>query len=85
MSGGRFNYLCFRESEEDADLGGMRDALAKYHGAEKALSMVDELMRARSTFDALRDVFHAVEWCESGDTSEQDVANALAKFNKEHP
>ncbi len=85
MSGGSYDYLCF--TEDAYGLAGRREALCRMHerlsglpwgqvAADEtarllsALDRLDSLIRASS---ALREVWHAVEWWDSSDYSEEQA------------
>ena len=94
MSGGSFNYLCYRDAsqllsgESDGELQAMADKLAELEYAADASKETRELIlvlrqtkdRVENYISRLRDIWHAVEWWESGDSSEDDVKENLAKY-----
>jgi hypothetical protein len=94
MSGGSFNYLGSMPDDAEelakrqAELGQMADALA---------ALDDGRLAARHTRDVLRllrgveqlgsqlgDVWHAVEWWYSCDSSEKQAHEALAEYNAQY-
>jgi len=96
MSGGSFNYLCYVEvdallsGERDESLHDMVDAL-RAHGAEDAAAETERLLaicegqRARVTarLERLADLWHAMEWWQSCDTTEDDWKVELEKWREE--
>ena len=91
MSGGSYNYLYLHITgleQQRGDIQEMRDRLQgladrNVPGAAKAAAdtqaVLDRLDQAEAQAQALSDVWHAVEWCDSSDWSEDDVHDALAK------
>jgi len=91
MSGGSYNYLCYAELDtllqRDGDLRDMAYALKRRGYLDAALeteSLRREVENFRKTFEARRDaiseVWRYVEWTDSGDTSEDSVAEAIGKW-----
>ena len=95
MSGGSYNYLgtiCGDDLAEllgkESDLRSMADRLAGLGYAEDAARETEELLvmlrqwrtRAEVRVRRLADVWHAVEWWDSCDTSEDGVRKALAGY-----
>jgi hypothetical protein len=72
-----------------AELGMDTSTSTAMKDAAKATREIAALMREIETRQAaLADVWHAVEWNESGDTSTKEVASAVAKWaakNQELP
>lgn len=95
MSGGSFDYLCFKEAEElmgnTEQLEQMAKLLAELGYAEDAARESEELLclvrQARVRLAVrqarLKGVFQAVEWWKSGDYSEAQVKEALAAYRTE--
>jgi hypothetical protein len=98
MSGGSYNYLgmiCYDDLGEllakDSDLRDMADRLAGLGYAEDAARETEELLtmlrqwrtRAEVRVRRLADVWKAVEWWDSADSSEDGVRKALAKYRDE--
>lgn len=96
MSGGEYDYLYTRtELDEllnhERMLEAMADRLAGLGWAEDAASETQELLvqlrqwrvRARVRVRRLSDVWHAVEWMDSGDCREDTVRGALAVYRGE--
>lgn len=88
MSGGSYNYLCW--NTDVYELGQRR---SEVEAMAKRLEAMDYPAAARATRDVLRlldgasrcassleDVWHAVEWRDSGDYGDDQVAEAVAKF-----
>ena len=86
MSGGSYDYLCWNTDElstrryavaqmaERLEKSGYRDAA---RATRNVLYLIDGARRAA---DALADVWHAVEWADSGDSSEERVREEVAKM-----
>lgn len=98
MSGGSYNYLgsiCYDDLEEllgkEAELRQMADRLAGLDYAQDAARETEELLvmlrqwqtRAEVRVKRLVGVWHAVEWWDSCDWSEEQVRQALAKYRSE--
>ena len=97
MSGGSYNYLFTACDLEDLqskqnDLSNMADRLAGLGYAQDAARETEELLllfrqwqtRTEVRLKRLADVWHAVEWWDSNDSSEQRVHEALAKYRGDH-
>jgi len=97
MSGGSYNYLASMYDDladllgKETDLQDMADRLAGLGWAEDAARETEELLvmlrqwkiRAEVRVRRLFDVWHAVEWWDSGDWSEERVREVLAKYRGE--
>lgn len=97
MSGGSFNYLCFKDAEDIFGYSGreelrrMVEELQAMPGAEDvaadaatALAIVDyQTLRLQAHLDHLHEVFKAVEWWRSCDYGEDDVKEAIAAYRGE--
>ncbi len=97
MSGGSYNYLFTKEPEElfgwsaKDDLEDMADSLAQLGYAEDAArETLDLLLKVRqievhlaTRLKRLNDVWPAMEWWHSGDSSEDEVKRALARYRGE--
>lgn len=87
MSGGSYNYLYCKDSsqllsgEADEELQNMADRLAGLGYANDAAKETQSLLlllrqsrnRIESQIERLKDVWHIVEWVDSGDSSEPDI------------
>lgn len=93
MSGGSYNYLCYKDGieifERKEELNSMRERLTKlgYLDAAKETESVLLIMdsfevRLQARLDRMRDVWQAVEWCDSGDSGKEDVENAIEKYRE---
>lgn len=92
MSGGSYHYLCHKDFTEAVSAGEeiqrMADRLAALGYAEDAaketMDIILEISQARvriqSRIDRLRNVWMAVEWWDSCDTSEDGVKDALEEY-----
>jgi phage shock protein A len=90
MSGGAFDYL-HEAAGDAADLAAKRSQLDRMarrldelpHGAPAARATRDVLAAldaAAAASEALRDVWHAVEWFDSADYGEEQTVAVLARF-----
>ena len=93
MSGGSYNYLCYKTSDDildgKEDIHKMRDRLTElgYLDAaketESVLLMLDAFeVRLQARIDRLNDVWRAVEWCDSGDSGTDDIIEEIEKYRK---
>lgn len=94
MSGGSFNYLCYKDTEDllngySEELQDMREALIKYGYediAKDTQRLIEYIKSAKCTIGTLKDmlepVFHAVEWYESGDYVKDTMINVLEKYRR---
>jgi hypothetical protein len=93
VSGGSYNYLFTAQDLEDLqarrhDLEEMANRLAGLGYAQDAARETEELLvlfrqwetRAAVRMRRLTDVWHAVEWWDSNDSSEDRVHQALATY-----
>lgn len=86
MSGGSYNYLCWaceELSSRTSDLVAMAARLERsgYYAPARATRNVLLLLEGvQEAARALEDVWHAVEWADSGDYSEDQVREAVAEF-----
>lgn len=95
MSGGSYGYL-YRDQElgdllgRQDDLRRMADRLAGLGDAADAAAETEELLvmlrqwqiRAEVRARRLADVWHAIEWWDSGDSGENRVREALAAYRE---
>lgn len=95
MSGGSYNYLYHTEEQEFlrysviSELKQMADRLASLGYASKAAERTNRLVQtlesclaeACQAKNELEDVWQAVEWWDSADWGEEDVKEAIEKFN----
>lgn len=99
MSGGSFNYLCFKECLEEItklsaleDLQRMVDELAKLGYAKDVALETQDLLLDLRAFDVrvtqrlkrLQPVWRGLEWWDSGDTREDSFKETLAIYRKEN-
>ncbi|WP_435279299.1 hypothetical protein [Streptomyces sp. 1222.5] len=93
MSGGSFNYLCHAWDLSDivtkqGDLQEMAEALAALGYAQDAARETEELLvilrqwevRTSVRLDRLREVWKAMEWWQSCDSSEDRFKKALNEY-----
>ena len=93
MSGGSFNYLCYKETEDlfnrISDLEDMRESLIKYGYediAKDTQRLIEYIKLAECVISTLKGmlepVFHAVEWYESADYSKETMIEILEKYRR---
>ena len=93
MSGGSFNYLCYKDTEDlfnhISDLEDMRESLIKYGYediAKDTQRLIEYIKSAKCVIGTLKDmlepVFHAVEWYESADYSKDTMIEVLEKYRR---
>lgn len=91
MSGGSYNYLCYKGShdihEHRQEINEMRDRLISLghldaaKETESILLMLDAFdVRLQARIDRLNGVWRSVEWCDSGDSGEEGVLEAVEKY-----
>ncbi len=92
MSGGSYNYLCWKEArdlfESTTELEQMSERLATLGWASDAAAETDELIliiraatnRVDARIKRLSPVWHAVEWWDSGDSGEDHLREELSKY-----
>ena len=91
MSGGSYNYLCYKDSdninEVREELNQMRDRLTELghkdaaKETESVLLMLDSFeVRLSARLERLNDVWKCVEWCDSGDSGEDSVNGAVERY-----
>jgi hypothetical protein len=97
MSGGSYEYLCFKDASDLANyehqLQSMADRLAGLGYAEDAARETTEVLlmhrqamvRIDTRLKRLSDIWHAVEWWDSCDSGEDGVKKALAEYRGETP
>ena len=97
MSGGSFNYLCYRDAGDllsgghDEDLVSMITFL-KGHGCKDVATssqlLLDDIRDARlkilDGLEKLNDVWHSVEWYMSGDSGKDEVQEAVKRWRDAH-
>jgi hypothetical protein len=87
MSGGSYDYLCFKADDLSGRRGTVEEMAQRLEGlpyaspaaadTRRVLALLDE---ARALAERLSDVWHAVEWWDSGDYGEDDAREAIAKY-----
>lgn len=93
MSGGSFNYLYCRNTDElmnnTSDLEEMRDYLISYGYediAKDAQRLIEYIKSAECVIGTLKNmlepVFHAAEWYESGDYGKEKMIEVLEKYRR---
>lgn len=86
MSGGSFNYLCFADAEEIGqrlhDLDEMATALDGIcpEAAAATREIVEHVRALQPQIDALKDVWHAIEWWHSSDWGRDRAEEAAATY-----
>jgi hypothetical protein len=89
VSGGSYGYLCFAAADA-AELGGKREELERMekrlreagyrHAARQTRTVSDLLDAAELAASELERVWHAVEWCDSGDWGDEQVAEVVGAY-----
>ena len=93
MSGGSYNYLCYKEHydihEAKEELNQMRDRLVELGftdvagETESILLMLQSFeLRLQTRIDRLRDVWGSVEWMDSGDSGIEEVKDEVEKYRE---
>lgn len=89
MSGGSYNYLCYRPDgleQQRGDLEAMAKRLAGLPYAQKATEATRNVMvfldQAEAAAQVLAEVWRAVEWWDSGDFDEDQVREAIAEYGE---
>jgi hypothetical protein len=96
MSGGSYNYLCYKDSAElfqhRTELAEMRDRLTAlgYLDAaketESILLILDSFeVRTQARIDRLKKLWQAVEWADSGDWDKEDIEEEIQKYRDIKP
>lgn len=92
MSGGSYDYLCFKDGTEIREnmdsLQSMADRLAGLPWAQDAaqetidliLMLRQQRVWAETFISRLSGVWRAVEWCDSGDTGEDHIQAELKTY-----
>ncbi|ALO79583.1 hypothetical protein HOBO_176 [Bacillus phage Hobo] len=96
MSGGSFNYLCYKQTYELFDeenlieLENMATSLIELGHKDAAQELLNmkytieqSLVRVKTMKGRLYDVMHAVEWYVSGDRGKEAVAEAVKEYRGE--
>ncbi|AMO25936.1 hypothetical protein Blue_113 [Bacillus phage Deep Blue] len=96
MSGGSFNYLCYKQIHELFDeenlieLENMATSLIELGHKDAAQELLNmkytieqSVVRVEVMKERLHDVMHAVEWHVSGDRSKEAVAEAVKEYRGE--
>lgn len=95
MSGGSFEYMCFKGADElvqfEEQLERMTNYLAGRGDAEDAARETQEVLllirqykvRIEARAKRLHEIWRTVEWHISGDYSEGQVKEALARYRDE--
>ena len=89
MSGGSYDYLCFKADDLSGHRGtveamaqrleGLPYASAAAADTRRILTLLDD---AQALAERLADAWHAIEWWDSGDSSEQGAREALAAYRE---
>ena len=91
MSGGSYNYLCYKDSHEIhnniGDLNDMRDRLIDlgYLDAAKETESIILMLNAfevrlQARIDKLNKVWQAVEWYDSNDFGEDEIKKEIERY-----
>lgn len=94
MSGGSYDYLCFKDSDEilayERQMEEMSQRLAGLGYAEDAARETEETLlllrqfrvRIQTRINRLRNVWKSVEWWDSCDSDEGGLKAALEEYRK---
>lgn len=93
MSGGSYDYLCYKDAFEleshREELNRMRDRLVELGHLDAAketesiiLTLDSFKVRMEARLSRLKDVWRAVEWLDSGDYRKEQVAEAVKKYQE---
>jgi hypothetical protein len=92
MSGGSYDYLCFKTAGElSPDSENLQwmidrlDGLGATAAAARSREVPEKLREVQDLLAELSDVWHAVEWCDSNDWTEEQMRAALARYETDHP
>jgi hypothetical protein len=88
VSGGSYNYLCFGDvlGDHRGDLAAMADRLAELAPGSRAYRHTRAILDAvNAVTEALRDVWHDVEWADSGDYGPEDAVSAIERYERAVP
>jgi len=86
MSGGSYDYLCFCEpgqlftkGDRLTEMADRLDALGFPEKAQQTRDIFKYLDEIEKRIEPLREAWQAVEWCDSGDTSEDGAREWIRK------
>lgn len=96
MSGGSYNYLCYKDlsglldGSSDKDLQSMADRLAGLGYANDAALETQNLLlvlrqsryRIKASLNRLTRLWRSIEWWDSCDSGEDTVKNELTKYRE---
>jgi hypothetical protein len=91
MSGGSYNYLCFKEVDQlryqDVDIENMArrlDALGFSDLAQATRQLFQDITKAfeelEKKVEPYRDIWRVVEWADSGDTSRKELPDEIRRL-----
>ena len=89
MSGGSWNYLYSRADDVEGYVATFKSVAGRLAAAETVNSLeavhearliAEEFESAVGRWQRLRDVLHAMEWEDSGDSSPPDLSDAIDKW-----
>ena len=96
MSGGSFNYLCFKDNEDLFDQTNLNEMdnmasrlveLGFEDAAKETLNLKytiqQSLIRSQVMKERLEGVWKAVEWYDSSDSSLENIEQEIKKYRKE--
>lgn len=85
MSGGSFNYLCYKVNDGDLPESTIEEMAkwlrlkGKISAADKTERVLFHLKQARCVAEELESVWHAAEWWCSGDYGEDQLDEAISE------
>lgn len=89
MSGGSFDYLCFRGLGEVVEgenfemaMSDLRERPYSTEAGQEMSAILEDFRDLEERFRQLEGVLKALEWWRSGDSSEEDLKEACAKWKK---
>ncbi len=88
MSGGSYNYLCYqdldtlRQSNLKAMIERLRE-LGHEDAAQESAKIFDLFDEIETIMDRMREVWHAVEWRDSGDYGRDQTTRIIEEWRNE--
>jgi hypothetical protein len=89
MSGGSFDYLCFKDIEFPhgtlEDMARELDALGPSKAASDTRALIASLAECQALVERLRDVWQDVEWWRSGDSGQDRALEGVSRYEANAP